>query len=67
MKNSIIKIWVCDDCGREFLERPVMCSMCNGFGFYVKYGGQITDAEELVELIDSYKEDENDKNKRVKM
>jgi len=67
MKNTIIKIWVCDDCAREFLERPVMCSMCNSFGFYVKYGGQITDAEELVELIDSYKEDDNDKKKRVKM
>ena len=67
MKNNIIKIWVCDDCSREFLERPVMCSICNSFGFYVKYGGQITDAEELVELLDSYKEDEKDKNKKVRM
>jgi len=55
MKNGIVKIWVCDDCGKEFLDRPVMCSVCNSFGYYVKYGGQITDAEELKELLESYK------------
>jgi len=41
--------------------------MCNCFGFYVKYGGQITDAEELVDLIDNYKENETGKDKKVKM
>ena len=67
MKNGIVKIWVCDECGKEFLERPIMCPMCNGFGFYVKYGGQIHDAQELVDLIDSYKDDETEKNKKVRM
>jgi len=67
MKNCIIKIWVCDDCGKESLDRPVVCSMCNCFGFYVKYGGQITDDEELVDLIDSYKKDETEKNKKVRL
>ena len=65
MKSGIFKIWVCEDCEKEFVSRPIVCSMCNGFEFYVKYGGQIVDAEELAELIESYKDDEQDKKVRM--
>jgi len=67
MKSNIIKIWVCQECEKEFVTRPIVCSMCNNFEFYIKYGGEITDAEELSKLIETYKEDEQDKNKRVRM
>jgi len=67
MKNGIIKIWECQDCGKEYLDRPIMCSKCNNFEFGVKYGGQITDAEELTRLIDSYKDEEPEEEKRIKM
>jgi len=67
MKDGIIKIWVCQECEKEYFDRPIMCSMCNGFEFYVKYGGQISDAEELTKLIDTYKDDDTDKNKRIRM
>ena len=60
MKNGIIKIWVCRDCDKEYLDRPVMCTKCNGFEFYVKYGGLITDMEELTKLIESYDDDDHD-------
>jgi len=64
MKNDLIKIWVCRECEKEFLERPVMCTGCNKFEFYVKYSGQITDSEELTELIDTYKGDDPGKDKK---
>jgi len=67
MKNGIIKIWVCQDCEKEYLDRPIMCSKCNGFEFYVMYGGQVTDAEELTKLIDSYKDDEPENKTRIRM
>jgi len=67
MKNNIYKIWVCEECNKEFVSRPIVCSMCNNFEFYVKYGGQINDAEELTDLIESYKKDEDEKNKKVRM
>ena len=67
MKNGIIKIWVCRGCEKEFLDRPIMCSKCDTFEFDVKYGGQITDAEELTKLIDAYKDDEADNDKKVRM
>jgi len=41
--------------------------MCNAFEFFIKYGGEITDADELTKLIDSYKEDESEKNRKVRM
>jgi len=68
MKHGIIKIWVCSECQKEFLDRQVMCSRCGGFEFDLKYGGQIVDAEELTKLIANYKDDdEPDKNKKVRM
>jgi len=67
MQHGIIKIWVCRNCEKEYLDRPIMCSYCEHFEFYVKYGGQITDTEELVDLVDSYKDDEREKNKRSRM
>ena len=67
MNKGIIKIWVCRDCEKEFLDRPIMCTKCNGFEFYVKYGGQITDADGLTKLVDTYKDDEPNKNKRIRM
>ena len=63
MKNGIIKIWVCQECEKEYADRPVMCTGCNSFEFFIKYGGQISDAEELTKLIDSYKDDEFDEEK----
>ena len=66
MKNNIIKIWVCQECEKEFIDRPIICSICNNFEYYVKYGGQITDAEELTDLIESYKKNDAAK-KRVLM
>jgi len=67
MKNGLIKIWVCRDCEKEYLERPIMCTRCNKFEFYVKYGGLITDAEELTKLANTYTDDESDKKKRIRM
>jgi len=67
MKSGIIKIWVCRECEKEFLERPIMCSNCDHFDFYVKYGGQINDTDELTKLIDTYKDDDHDKNRKVRM
>jgi len=67
MKDGIIKIWVCQECEKEYLDRPIMCTSCNNFEFYVKYGGQITDEEALTKLVDSYKEDEPEKKKRIRM
>ena len=67
MKDGIIKIWVCRECEKEYLDRPVMCTGCNKFEFFVKYAGQITDTEELSKLVDTYKDDENGKKKRVRL
>jgi len=67
MKADIIKIWVCQDCGKEFIERQIMCSICNKFEFGVKYGGQISDAEELTKLIESYKKDDIARERRLRM
>jgi len=68
MKNGLFKIWVCRECEKEYFERPIMCTSCEHFDFYVKYGGQITDTEELTKLVDTYKDDdEPDKNKRIRM
>ena len=67
MKDGIIKIWVCQECDKEYRDRPIMCSYCNTFEFFVKYAGQITDTDELTKLIDNYKDDDNDKKNRVRM
>ena len=67
MKNGIIKIWVCRDCDKEYLDKPIICSKCDHFDFYVKYGGEITNAEELTKLIDSYKDDDIKAFKKVRM
>jgi len=58
MKHGIVKMWVCKECAREFLDKPLICSKCDTFEFDVKYGGQITDAEELAKLIESYRSDD---------
>jgi len=66
MKNGIVKIWVCQKCEKEYLDRPIVCTKCDGFKFEVKYAGQISDAEELTKLIYAYKEDNyNDSIKRT--
>jgi len=67
MKEEIIKIWVCRECEKEYRERPIMCSYCNKFEFYVKYAGQLTDIDELSKLVEVYKDDEHEKNKKVRM
>ena len=68
MINGLVKIWVCTECQKEYLERPIMCKKCEGLKFEMKYAGMITDAvEELTELIDAYKDDKPDKNKRIRM
>ena len=67
MKDGIIKIWVCQECEKEYLDRPIMCTSCNKFEFYVKYGGQITDEEALTKLVGSYKEEEPEKKRRIRM
>ena len=68
MKNGIVKIWVCRECEKEYIDRPMMCSKCESLDFYIKYGGLLTDAEELTKLIDAYKDDdEPKKNKRIRM
>ena len=67
MNKGIIKIWVCKECEKEYLDRPIMCTKCEKFDFYVKYGGQIIDSEELASLVDNYKDDEKDKKKKARM
>jgi len=67
MKNGIVKIWVCRECEKEYIDRPMMCSSCECLDFYVKYGGLITDAEELKDLVGTYKDDKKDKKNRVRM
>jgi len=57
MKNGIIKIWVCQNCQKEYLNRQVICSKCDKFEFDVKYGGIISDEEELSKLIETYREE----------
>ena len=65
MKNGIVKIWVCKECEKEYIERPLMCSACECLNFYVKYGGILSDADNLKELVDNFKDD--DDKKRVRM
>jgi len=68
MIKGLVKIWVCKECEKEYIDRPIMCSKCESFDFEVKYGGLITDAEELTKLVDNYKDDDKpDKNKKVRM
>jgi len=69
MKNGIIKIWVCKECEKEYIDRPIMCTGCEKFDFYVKYGGMLNDTEGLTKLVDSYQDDEpgKKKNKRSRM
>ena len=57
MKNGIVKIWVCQNCQKEYIDRQVMCSKCGKFEFEVKYGGVITGAEELTKLVETYRQD----------
>jgi len=57
MKNGIVKIWVCQECQKEFLDRPIVCTKCKKLNFEVKYAGQVHDAEELTKLIYAYRED----------
>ena len=67
MKSGIVKIWVCRNCEKEYLERPLMCTSCECLEFYLKYGGLVTDSEELTNLVETYKDDKPDKNKKVRM
>jgi len=67
MKNDIFKVWVCQDCEKIFFERPIVCSICNSFEFYVKYGGEIHDTEELTKLIETYKDEESEVKQRVRV
>jgi len=70
MKHGIIKFWVCKECAKEYIDRPLVCSKCDNLEFELKYGGLITDAEELEKLIETYKhkdDDEPEKNKRIRM
>ena len=66
--KGLVKIWACKDCEKEYMDRPLVCTGCDGLDFYVKYGGILSEAEdELLDLIDNYKDDDNDKKKRVRM
>ena len=65
MKNGLIKIWVCQGCEKEHLDRPIMCTNCECLDFYVKYGGILEDTDELSKLVDPSKDD--DKKKRVRL
>ena len=67
MKNDIIKIWVCQDCEKEYFSRPILCSICSNFEYYVKYGGQIADTEELTKLIETYKGEKVEESRRIRM
>jgi len=67
MENKIIKIWVCQECGKEYVDRPIACTSCGCFELYLKYSGILSDTDELTKLIEPYKYDELDKNKRTRM
>ena len=58
--KGLKKIWACQKCEKEYLDRPIMCSDCEGLDFYVKYGGIIQDADDLTDLI-TYKDDKKKK------
>jgi len=63
MKHGIVKFWICKECAKEYLDRPMVCSKCNSLEFELKYGGMVTGAEELEKLIETYKfkDDEADR------
>ena len=63
MKDGLVKIWVCQNCNKEYVNRPIMCTGCDTFGFYVKYGGFIDDTNELTKLVDAYRDDSPDRPK----
>ena len=63
MKYGIVKFWVCKKCQKEYLDRPIVCSKCEGMEFELKYGGQVVDSEELANLVESYKYDSLDREK----
>ncbi|MCL2819298.1 MAG: hypothetical protein FWD38_00480 [Oscillospiraceae bacterium] len=67
MQNGIIKIWVCKNCEKEFLDRQVFCTKCNGAEFYVKYGGIVSNEGDLAKMIDTYKDDGFDKPLKAKI
>ena len=67
MKNGIVKIWVCRNCEKEHLDRPMMCSTCECLDFYVKYGGILSDTDDLKDLVSNNKDDDEKKNKKVRM
>ena len=67
MKSGLVKIWVCQGCEKEHLERPLMCSTCECLNFYVKYGGILEDTNELSKLVDPNKDNDSDKKKKVRM
>jgi len=67
MKNGIVKIWVCQACEKEYIERPLMCSGCECLDFYVKFAGILNDADNLKGLVDKNKNDEDEKKKKVRM
>jgi len=61
MKHGLVKIWVCSECEKEYIDRPTMCTKCRGLEFYVKYGGLVTDSEELTKLVETYHDDKYEK------
>jgi len=58
--KGLKKIWACQKCEKEYLERPIMCTDCESLNFYVKYGGIIQDADDLTDLI-TFKDDKKRK------
>jgi len=63
MKDGLVKIWVCKNCEKEYVSRQVMCTGCDTFEFYVKYGGFIDETDELTKLVGAYKDDTPEKPK----
>ena len=50
-KNTIVKVWECTSCSREYSEKPVVCTGCYCLMFNLKYTGEIVDNDELGKLI----------------
>jgi len=67
MKHGIVKFWVCQNCQKEYLDKPIMCSKCEGLQFELKYGGMVTDSEELTHLVESYKYADLDRDKDIRL
>jgi hypothetical protein len=61
--NNIVKIWCCDNCESEYLERPSFCRRCDWFSFHIKYAGEISNSDELASLVEYAKNLEEGKNK----